>query len=75
MVYQAFNETYERNTMHKHAWELKKGDRFLMAGGLYIIQDVYELDTEEFVKFRATAVGGNQSLYLQLPHTLLLHLY
>lgn len=37
--------------MHKMANEIKPKDQFLMAGGHYMILDVYDTDDEMIVKF------------------------
>lgn len=44
--------------MHKDAGDLKPGDCFLMAGGAYEIEQVYELDDEDYVEFSFSAIEG-----------------
>lgn len=36
---------------HKFAGELKRKDKFLMAGGHYEILDIYETDNDDVIKF------------------------
>lgn len=43
---------------HKTAGELVKGDRFLMAGGHYIIREIYNTVDDEIVKFTFSCLSG-----------------
>lgn len=41
---------------HKTAGEIVKGDRFLMAGGHYIVREVYETVDDEIVKISFSTI-------------------
>lgn len=42
---------------HKHAKDLREGDRFLMAGNYYRITDFYETEDPEIVKVAFVPIG------------------
>lgn len=43
---------------HKSAGELKPNDQFLMAGGHYLILDIYDTDDTDMIKFTFVSVGS-----------------
>lgn len=59
--------------MHKTAGKLKPKDRFLMAGGHYIVVDVYETKDEDMIKvvFNQVNAVRNMRYTLILERSLL----